>query len=232
MPVILVSIIPQTLVGGLLTKGGADASLWSMISSFCTGLAAAIQAGATLVFTWGIMRTIEKHGEELALPREEHKAVAELTKSEEVFVQAFLDVTRWKKLSLVMRIGLLSSVIFLMLSGFVIAADFTLSEKVCFRKFKITDSISADYELGGLNNNALNIVILPLGAIALGLACIGSILHVAVGKRMNIVAKRPNDKIHPEEQCDKKPQEQGSIPDDSTKSNSAVGTQATSSPNS
>jgi len=188
-PVILVSIIPQTLVGGLLTKGGNDASLWAMISSGVTGLAAAIQAGATLFFTWSIMRTIEKDGEKLAESRPEHEAVAKLTNSELEFVKAFQHVTKWDELGPVMQVVLLFSMIFLILSGFIVAADFILSEKICFRKFKITDSISADFELGGLNRHALNILILPLGAIALGLACVGSILHVAVGKRMNSVAK-------------------------------------------
>jgi len=197
-PVILVSIIPQTLVGGLLTKGGADASLWAMISSAVTGLAAAIQAGATLFFTWAIMKTIEKDGKELAEWRAEHAAVAELTKSEEAFVNKFKEVTQWDQLGCVMQTLLLLSMVVMMLSGFIIAADFILSEKLCFRKFKITDSIAADYELGGLNGNALNVVIVPAGAIALALACIGTILHLAIGKRMNIVAQRRLMITHPE----------------------------------
>merc|ERR1712129_677307 len=100
-----------------------------------------------------------------------------------------LDVTKWEKLRPIIRVLLLFSMIFLILSGFIIAADFILAEDICFRKFKITDSISADHELGGLNKNVLNIVILPVGAIALSLAFIGCILHVAIGKWMTTVAR-------------------------------------------
>merc|ERR1712226_644117 len=65
-PVILVSIVPQTLVGVLLTKEGATTGVWGMISTIATGLAAVFQAGATLIFSFRILQTVEQHGEELA----------------------------------------------------------------------------------------------------------------------------------------------------------------------
>ncbi|CAJ1377729.1 unnamed protein product [Effrenium voratum] len=87
MPVILVSIIPQVLVGGLITYQGSSAddgssSVLSMVSTAVTGFAAASQAGATLLFSWRIMKTVEQDSEELAKPRPEHEAVAELTKQD------------------------------------------------------------------------------------------------------------------------------------------------------
>merc|ERR1712216_609827 len=57
-PVILVSIVPQTVVGALLTKEGGDTGVWGMISTGVTGFAAAAQAGATLVYIYFILKTV------------------------------------------------------------------------------------------------------------------------------------------------------------------------------
>merc|ERR1712137_1476609 len=65
-PVILVSIVPQTLVGALLAKDGGTQGIWALVSTAATGVAAAFQAAATLIFTWAIMKTVEQHGNELA----------------------------------------------------------------------------------------------------------------------------------------------------------------------
>merc|ERR1712137_267369 len=94
-PVILVSIIPQTLVGALLAKDGGTEGIWALISTAATGTAAAFQAGATLIFTWAIMKTVEEHGEELQKERPEHAAVALLTKSEKEYNDAVAKAQRF-----------------------------------------------------------------------------------------------------------------------------------------
>jgi len=200
IPVILVSIIPQTIVGGLLTKGGADASFWSMVSTVVTGLAALVQAAAMLFFTFKILVTVDKDGAALAAQnRPEHQAVIELTKAEERLNAAFFEVTKWAELTSTNAAVTLASTAAFLLSGFLMAADFVLTEKICFRKFKITNSIKESFEVGGLDGKALNVVVLPLGAVALILACLGLVLHIIIGKIMNAKAadklKEPGKEI-------------------------------------
>jgi len=198
-PVILVSIIPQVLVGALLTMSGGDSGTWSMISTSVTGCAAAFQAGATLIFSYRIMKTVEQDGDTLAQPRKEHEAVAELTKADAAYTEKFKEVSKWSNMTCGQQtLVLLTSCIFLA-AGFITAADYMLSEKFCFRKFSITDQISAPYELGGLDGSALNLIIAPAGWGALGLALVATIMHVLSGKwlayvvrkRMNQVEKVP-----------------------------------------
>merc|ERR1711972_438161 len=153
-PVILVSIIPQTLVGVLLTKEGATSGVWGMISTAATGVAAAVQAGATLTFSYGIMRAVEQHGSELAKEREEHSALAELTKKEAAYVQTYRDISEWSGLLGPQKATILLATVLLLFSGFVMAADFMMSEEVCFKAFAITDRIGDADELGGLDSNA------------------------------------------------------------------------------
>jgi hypothetical protein len=63
LPVILVSIIPQTLVGALLTKDGGDSEVWGMVSTAVTAFAAVCQAGATFVYAFSILlvRFFQRH---------------------------------------------------------------------------------------------------------------------------------------------------------------------------
>jgi len=208
IPVILVSIIPQTIVGGLLTKTGGDASFWSMVSSVVTGLAALVQAAAMLYVTYAVLTTVEKDGPALAAQkRPEHEAVAELTKNEEALTAVFLKVTKWDALSPFKATVTLASMVSFLLSGFLLAADFVLTEMICLRKFKITNSIGASFELGGLDGNALNVVVLPLGAVALILACLGFVLHIIVGKRMDAKAAGKLKEEQSKEQSQKSPNE-------------------------
>ncbi|CAE7778362.1 sec14l1, partial [Symbiodinium pilosum] len=161
-PIVLVSIIPQVTVGALLTyqapeDNESSSNIQSMISNIVTGFAAAIQASAMLLFTWRIMKTVEQDGEELAKPRPEHAAVAQLTAQEAAYTAAFKEVSRWQAMSCAQASVLLLAVASIVFSGFVIAADFMLTEKFCFRNFAITNKISDAIDLGGLDNNAWNI---------------------------------------------------------------------------
>jgi hypothetical protein len=182
-PVIMVSIIPQTLVGVLLTKEDATEGVWSMIATVATGLAAAFQAGATLVFAYGIMKRVEESGEQLLKThRPEHDEVRKLAEKDAEYVKKYGELSDWGQLGTYARATLLGTVALFLISGFIIALDFMATEKICFRKFYITDNIKLDYDQGGLDGNVLNAVIAPTGWIALGLAAISFVLHVGFGK--------------------------------------------------
>lgn len=177
-PVILVSIIPQTLVGALLIKGSG---IWSTLSAVATGGAAFVQAAAVLVFTWSVMKIVEQHSAELAVHRPEHEAVELLTKSEEAYVQAYADVTRWEMLRQGQKVLLLGSSGAFLLSGFVLAADYAVTEKFCLLSFSINDKISDPVDQGGLDNNVME-MILPLGFVMLALAFIAFVMDIIFGK--------------------------------------------------
>merc|ERR1719350_2087878 len=133
-PVILVSIIPQTLVGALLARDtGSAGSIDSMISTVATGGAAAAQVASTLIYTYYIMNVIEKDGQELAKPRPEHAAVAELTAKEAAFVRCYDEVTAWDVIACPNKSMLCLAVGGLLLGGYLMAADFMLEDKFCFR---------------------------------------------------------------------------------------------------
>jgi len=186
-PIILVTIIPQVTVGALLTYQSSDESdsssnIQSMISNAVTGAAAAAQAGATLLFSWRIMKTVEQDGEELAKPRLEHEAVARLTAQEAAYRAALKEVSRWDAMTCAQLFVLLLGVASIVFSGFVIAADFMLADKFCFRNFSITSKISDPIDLGGLDNDAWNIVISPFGWVILVIAAVGVVFQVLFGK--------------------------------------------------
>lgn len=186
-PVILVSIIPQTLVGALLVKDSSS-PFWDTFATVATGGAAAAQAVAMLVFTWHVMKVIERHGEELAKPRKEHKAVAELTEKEKEFVDAYFAVTQWGQLSRGQKVVLLGSSGGFLLAGFAFSGDYVMAEKFCFRSFAITDDIGSPIEQGGLDGAAHNLV-MPVGWAMLGLASAAFVLDIVFRKRAAAAAK-------------------------------------------
>merc|ERR1712039_800020 len=142
------------------------------------------------------MKTVEQHGNELAKDRPEHAAVAELTRKEQAYVSKLREVCQWDKsvgsetcLSCAQKSLLLSAVGCFLTAGFITCVDFVLQDKYCFRSFAITSSIGDDTDLGGLDGNALNLV-MPCGWVALGLAFIGFILNYIFGKWTASVAKK------------------------------------------
>merc|ERR1740121_1890074 len=87
-PVILVSIIPQTLVGVLLTK-----------------------EGATLIFAYGIMERVEESGDELLKThRPEHDEVRKLAEKDAEYVDTYGEVSDWGQLGSFARATLLGAV--------------------------------------------------------------------------------------------------------------------------
>merc|ERR1719401_2062443 len=181
-PVILVSIIPQTLVGVLLTKEDATEGVWSMIATVATGLAAAFQAGATFVFAYGIMERVEESGDQLLKThRPEHDEVRKLAEKEAEYVQKYGEMSDWGQLGARARATLLGTVALFLLSGSIIALDAVATEKTCFREFYITDKIKSSHDLGGLDGDVLSVVLAPMGWVALGLAATAAVLHVGFG---------------------------------------------------
>jgi uncharacterized membrane protein YdjX (TVP38/TMEM64 family) len=190
-PVILVSIVPQCLVGALLTKEHGDNGVSGMISTAAQSLAAIAQASAWLAFSYYIMQTIQTD-RTLGDFREEHRAVAELTKREEAYVRKYQEVSDWERMSSGRndkRALILSAMVLMLLSGFMVATDFMLTEKFIFRKFSITDRIDDWTPPDGLRNNAFNLVMLPMGPICLCLVFIAAVLHVAYGKLLSSAAR-------------------------------------------
>ncbi|CAE7200401.1 unnamed protein product [Symbiodinium sp. CCMP2592] len=183
-PIVLVSIIPQVATGALLTynpDAESESNIQSLVSGAVTGFAAAIQASAVLLFTWRIMKTVEQDGDELAKPRPEHEAVAKLTAKEAEYTAAFKQVSQWQVMTCTQLSTLLLAVASIVSSGFVIAADFMIADKFCFRNFSITNKISDPIDLGGLDNSAWNIVIVPIGWLALAVAVLGVACQIIFG---------------------------------------------------
>merc|ERR1712066_1156579 len=112
------------------------------------------------------------------------------TKKEAAYVQTYRDISEWSGLLGPQKATILLATVLLLFSGFVMAADFMMSEKVCFKAFAITDRIGDADELGGLDSNALNLVIAPAGWAALCLSAIALALHVAFGKWLAALARR------------------------------------------
>eukprot|EP00931_Biecheleriopsis_adriatica_P009102 TRINITY_DN110208_c0_g1_i1.p1 TRINITY_DN110208_c0_g1~~TRINITY_DN110208_c0_g1_i1.p1 ORF type:complete len:834 (+),score=120.42 TRINITY_DN110208_c0_g1_i1:89-2590(+) len=188
-PVILVSIIPQCLVGALLVVKGGGTGTLGLVSAVVNSLAAAAQATAVLIFTYQIMKFVEKHEEELAAPRAEHEAVAKLTAEGAAYQAAFDAVTDWWEMSPARQVILILLAILFLGVEVTLAFDFMITEKICLRSFAITSRIGDDYDLGGLNGNALNLVILPLGAIVVGLGVLATIMHWLLGRYHRHLAK-------------------------------------------
>lgn len=160
-----------------------------MISTAVTGFAAAAQAAATFLFTWRIMKTVEQDSEELTKYREEHAAVAALTAKEADYMKAYNDASKWDVMTCIQQMILLLAVFLMLLAGFLIAADFMLAEKFCFRNFDITSKISDPFNLGGLDNNALNLVIVPVGWLALVITVVAVVGHVVFMRIMASAAR-------------------------------------------
>jgi len=188
-PVIFVSIIPQCLVGALLTFTGDTSGIMPMVSSAVTLAAATVQASEMFFFSYRIMKVVEVDGEKLAQPRPEHEAVAELTRKEAAYVAALKETCNWSNMGCLQKLMVLFSSLCLLLAGFVLAADYSLGDQFCFRSFSITSKIGDPFELGGLDGQALNLVVVPAGWAALGLAFLGFFTHIIVSKWLACAAR-------------------------------------------
>jgi len=191
LPVFFASIVPQTMVGALLSREAAgDASFWSALQTASTGIAAIAQAVASGVAAACITLTIERNHGELAQFREEHRHVAELTQRQAAYVQAWDSVSAWGALTLPRKLVIGTAAVLQLIVGSALAADYILFDTICFRKFEIASDIDASLIDGGLAGNVLNIVRLPIGVVILTLACAAVCLHLVHHVELRWAAKR------------------------------------------
>jgi len=191
LPVGMVSTAPQTLMGALLTKdsGGSD-SMLDMVKATATATSVIGQIGAALTAAYVTAQVVERDGEELAQPRPEHAAVAQLTAMEEAYVNAFAHVTTWPRMSYWRQAIIILAACLQLVAFYTFSLDYILSKKVCFRSFSIPNRISDPYELHGLQGNVANILVCPFGSGAVLLFAIAVALHLIHSTGMRRLARR------------------------------------------
>mmetsp|Transcript_7887 Transcript_7887/g.17388 ORF Transcript_7887/g.17388 Transcript_7887/m.17388 type:complete len:1037 (-) Transcript_7887:44-3154(-) len=145
---------------------------WRTIASTTLGLSLLAQGGMSMLAMYFIQREVFNKTEELSKPRKEHEAVAALTKAEEDYNEMQAIVLKWGNLKRSRRILLLASCMMMLGSCFV----FVFLDSMCYRSFEVSSSIKDDFADGGLNGNALNIM-LPLGVLATVVFFISIFLH-------------------------------------------------------
>jgi membrane protein DedA with SNARE-associated domain len=182
---VLVLLVPCILAGacmGRVTPG--EASEWNMMANAATALAAVVNMTGMAYAVWTISQCIQKHGEELARPRKEHEAIAELTRKEEAFNAFSNDVRAWRNISCFWKFVLLLATGGVYMSN----AMFVILAEACFKPFAVSSRISDSYADNGLEGNVQNIVIFPVGHGALGLFFFAVLCHFFFVKSMSIRA--------------------------------------------
>jgi len=189
LPVIVVTG-PCVLAGAFLIKADPkEHSQWNMLSHSALSAAALSNMVSCCGAAFMVLEKVSRQGAELAKPRPEHAAVAELTRQGEQRAKIYDDVSNWYHLSDPWRamIGLATALH--LVAGFI----FTMAGEHCFRDFSISSSIAKDLPDG----NPLNIVIDPLGWIALGIFTAATLLHIAFLKSMAFLTtarqRRPHE---------------------------------------
>lgn len=175
LPVVLVSVAPQTTMAAMLTMTDGD-SATELLASVCTAVSLIFQVAAMLVAAYYTTQTIERMGTELAKHREEHRAVEELREKEKAYNEAFSEATRWTNLPNMRKAIIILAASFQLLGGFIFTADMAVTEKVCFRPFEIKDNINHPIEAGGLGGDVFELAY-PLGRVAIVIYVLGFFLH-------------------------------------------------------
>mmetsp|Transcript_99105 Transcript_99105/g.181792 ORF Transcript_99105/g.181792 Transcript_99105/m.181792 type:complete len:872 (-) Transcript_99105:3-2618(-) len=173
-PVIFV-VGPCVLAGAFLgrVKAGED-SIWNMLANISIGVSVVLNMGSMFWAVYKVMKTVQDHGEELAKPRPEHEAVAELTRREKSYNDAYKAVTSWQALGCGRKFIIITASALNVLTQVI----FTAASEVCFRTFNISSRISDPYDKDGLNGDASKIVYEPFGWIVLALWGLGFVLHI------------------------------------------------------
>lgn len=173
-PVIFV-VGPCVLAGAFLgrVKAGED-SIWNMLANISIGVSVVLNMGSMFWAVYKVMKTVQDHGEELAKPRPEHEAVAELTRREQSYNDAYKAVTKWEALECSRKFVIITAATCNVLTQ----AVFTAASEICFRSFNISSKINDPYDKDGLKGNVLNIVIVPVGWTCLGLCALAFVLHI------------------------------------------------------
>mmetsp|Transcript_85437 Transcript_85437/g.242303 ORF Transcript_85437/g.242303 Transcript_85437/m.242303 type:complete len:806 (-) Transcript_85437:14-2431(-) len=169
-------VAPCVLAGAFqASTGRGEGSFFSMGATLLTSVSVVIQMGTGLAAVISVMNVVGDRGEELARPREEHKAVEALARQEEQYRNAFQEATEWGNLPCADR-ALLSVAAALSVSS---GAIFAFYGSSCFENFSISSKIDDPLDESGLGGDVLNIVILPQGAVPLVLYAMSAALHLA-----------------------------------------------------
>eukprot|EP00052_Salpingoeca_macrocollata_P027177 m.256890 g.256890 ORF g.256890 m.256890 type:complete len:808 (-) comp22704_c1_seq6:126-2549(-) len=169
LPVILL-VAPTVLAGAFLLRkdrGGA----WESVANVTLAVAALVQISAMVAAAYYIERVAERDRDELAAwPNDQEVEEAEVERRKRTRV--FKAVTNWhdKSFPLWMRILLIWNALCAAVATYMIV----LFPSSCFQSFTVTDTIDDK-----LNGNVANIVVSPLGWLAVGLLLVScSLLSV------------------------------------------------------
>mmetsp|Transcript_129286 Transcript_129286/g.374345 ORF Transcript_129286/g.374345 Transcript_129286/m.374345 type:complete len:797 (-) Transcript_129286:247-2637(-) len=173
---VLFLLSPCVLAGAFIARQGAGGpdSIFPMLTNLSLVVSTVTQASAGLLAGAYILKEIEEQGEELAKWRQEHAAVAELSKKEQHANEKYQEVTQWSALGTFDKVLVISLATTLELSCFV----FVMMAEACFRPFSVDKDINASWEEGGLNGDPTSIVLHPVGSGALCLFGVGVVLHI------------------------------------------------------
>lgn len=168
---VIIPMIPSVLAGAFLARAGED-EIWNMLSTTATSATVVFQAIPQALALYYLVTTVEKYQVELEQPREEHRQVEALTRSEMEFEATYRQVTEWRAMGPFLQGVLLSGTCLNLMSGIL----FTFAGELCFRSFAVSSRINFPHSEGGLNGDALS-VILPFGRVPLGMFALCAILH-------------------------------------------------------
>jgi len=182
VPVIFVSA-PCVLAGAFLAGPSSDMTqsdknVWDALANTALAVSALGQLASGVCAMYFIQDTITKHSDELSEHREEHQKVKELTQAEEAYNDCYGDVIDWKNLSRPWLALISTSAVMMIISFFL----FLLFDEVCFREFKVNNSISDPEGLDCSGNFGCAMVRIvredpPIGWGALGLFAMACLLH-------------------------------------------------------
>lgn len=191
LPQMLLGTLPVVLVLGPCCLAGAcmamvvpgEDSTWSMASNASTAAATCVNMVSMAYAMSVIGHIMQNDHDELAKPRPEHAAVAELTRSEQASVDMYNTISDWNRLSCCWRFILFTAVVLMIGSNGV----FVAMAESCFIPFAVSSDINAPYSKDGLEGNVLNIIIvepLPVAPVALGVFAFATLLHIIFSKAM------------------------------------------------
>lgn len=185
LPVVTL-LAPCIMAGACMGRvSPGEDSVWTMAANASTICAAVVNMASMAYAMYAIGEVIEHHGEELAAPRPEHEAVAELTRQEQASVDAYNETIKWETLGTCWRLMLLMAAMIMFMAN----SAFVLLAEQCFRSFAVSSKIKDPYELDGLEGSARNIIISPVGDGALLAFFFGCSLHLVWSKIMSRKAR-------------------------------------------
>lgn len=186
LPIIFV-VGPGCMAGAFASRvDPAKDSSWNMLMTMATGIFIVTQIATMFVAMQKITAEIEEHGEAFKQSRPEHKAVEELTKAEEAGRIVFDDVTKWDRLSTLLKAIITTAASLQVGCGFV----FCIFDANLFRQFSVSSKIAAPESEGGLDDKPYKIVQEPQGWFVLGLFFFGCFLHYIFVKTTQSMARR------------------------------------------